>query len=95
MGSALQARSADSFLRERVELRLIAIVAPLVGGANALSPLADALVVAPNAGLEVLLLAIKSVPPIGITVESTDAQIDSAITAASTIAVLKKVYNIV
>lgn len=92
MGYASQTQSEQQHLRDKLELSILKQIAPLVGGGGANAPLAEAIVARPEKGINVLLRKVQVVD--GISVESTDAELDTSVLSASSVAVLKQIYGV-
>ncbi len=93
MGYASQTQSEQQHLREKLELSVLKTISPLVGGGGPNAPLAEAFVSRPEKGINVLLRKVQVVD--GISVDSTDAELDSAVLSSSSVAVLKQIYGVV
>lgn len=93
MGYAIQVDSADLHLREKVGQAILAAIEPLLNSANAdLKALARAIAQNPTRVVQIVTQQISQSN--SITVESTDAQIDTAVGATSTVDLMKAHFNI-
>lgn len=92
MGYGRSSSSATTHLRDKIELAVVAQVAPILGTANPNEPLAAAIAANRSPGVEALLVKLQAVD--SITVESTDAQLDSAVLSSSSLELLEDVYGV-
>ena len=92
MGYGNSTGLADAFLTQKIELALAKKVSELVGGTGVTGQLAQAINSQPREALARLVPKVKGAD--GITAESTDSDLDTALFNTDSQEMLKKLYGI-
>ena len=86
-----QAEARHLMLTQRIELSAYKVLGAAAAGSGTTAALAQAVLLKPDRGINALVKTMQAAS--GITITSTDAELDAAVIAPSSINALKGAYN--